>query len=91
MMEHRSRADFENWGEKVSPESIAGKLGGREPVVFNFRPTEYILVDETHRDDWQKLFDEHAEKPAGEMLRMPNGPICMCVCDSGVDDFDSYY
>jgi hypothetical protein len=86
-MENISRTDIESWGERVPPE----KFRDRQPVVFNFRPTGFILVDEEHRDDWKKLFDEHADVPAGEMLRIRDDVlICLCVCETGVDDFDSY-
>lgn len=72
---------FEDWGERVNADALppreqVGDLptgdgtGEREPVVFHFRPTEFILVDDEHRGEWRKLFDEHADKPLDEVMSM---------------------
>lgn len=62
-----SSVDVESWGERISPEELAARHEGREPVVFSFRPTEFVVVNEQYRDDWKKLFQDHVDVPVADL------------------------
>lgn len=94
-MAKKSGFDFESWGERVSAESFSSKRGEggepREPVVFHFRPTEFIVVDKEHRDDWKKLFEEQVDTPIQELQHQwtghPDETVSGCT-GGGWDDCD---
>jgi hypothetical protein len=92
-VDKNSHIDVENWGERVSAEAFASRTEGREPVVFNFRPTAFVVVDEQHRADWKRLFQDNVDVPVSNLTeRWSDYPVdtlsgCgeygWCDCDQG--------
>lgn len=46
-------AHREEWGEEIPRAEVV------DPIVFYFRPTSWIAIDETHRADFETFFYEN--------------------------------
>lgn len=63
----------QEWGEEIPRSEVV------DPVVFYFRPTKWIAIDEAHRADFEKFFFENVgfKVPAassGVQSRLPAYP-----------------
>lgn len=63
----------QEWGEEIPRSEVV------DPVVFYFRPTKWIAIDEAHRADFEKFFFENVgfKVPAassGVQPRLPPYP-----------------
>lgn len=45
--------DAQEWGEEIPQGEVVN------PVVFHFRPTKWIAIDEAHRADFENFFFEN--------------------------------
>jgi hypothetical protein len=45
--------DAQEWGEEIPRDEVI------DPVVFHFRPTKWIVIDEAHRADFEDFFFEN--------------------------------
>jgi hypothetical protein len=92
-MAKKDHHDFDSWGERVETTSFAETREIREPVVFNFRPNEILVVDTEHKEDWKKLFEEHVDVPVAELRHQWTGSPLETVSgcnDIGWDDCDQW-
>jgi hypothetical protein len=45
--------DAQEWGEEIPRGEVI------DPVVFHFRPTKWVAIDEAHRCDFERFFFEN--------------------------------
>ena len=66
-----------DWGEEIPVTEVVN------PVVFHFRPNKFLKVNEAHRADWERFFQQNVGFPPhsaveagpGVAARWPNGGI----------------
>ena len=77
----------EHWGKVVQ---IDDKTTW--PIVFNFRPTGFVVVDPEHRKDWEEMVRKYVglvpDMENLTNLMHPNETICGCNVPGTWDDCD---
>ena len=84
--------NFEEWGE-IAKLSEADKGKEVAPVVFNFRPTEFVKVAPERRADWERFFAENVGLPPNRDFalnwhRIPDETVSRTGPDGEGDDCD---
>lgn len=54
----------EDWGEVVELKEGTG------PIVFHFRPTKYIKVEESRREEWERFTEQNTGLRPSRKLAM---------------------
>jgi hypothetical protein len=80
----------EHWGKVVEIDDET-----KWPIVFNFRPTSFVVVDSAHRKDWEEMVSKYVGMvPDMAHLKSlhptwhPNETICGCHHPDTWDDCD---
>jgi hypothetical protein len=80
----QSRANPEDWGRVIEP----GERDGF-PVVFNFRPKQFVAVTPDRLRDWEEMTKLEVGLVPDRTTRMWSGDPCETISGSNSDWDDS--
>lgn len=76
----QSRVDPKEWGERIDPASREGY-----PIVFNFRPKQFVSVSKDRLKDWEEMVKLEVGLVPDRSAHMWSGDPCETISGSNSD------